>query len=89
MKHGTDKLEMNSGGHSANRFGFNIVEDLGNGWKAKAYLENGFKIDDGSLSTSNTLFDRRSILAVSGPYGELGMGRAGTVQSTAAPYSMG
>ncbi|MGN1149722.1 MAG: porin, partial [Sutterella sp.] len=89
VKHGDDKLELKSGGRATNRFGFNIVEDLGNGWKAKGYLENGFKIDDGTLGTSNTLFDRRSILAVAGPYGEFGMGRAGTVQSTMAPYSMG
>lgn len=89
INHGTDTLEMNAGGRSHNRFGFNIVEDLGNGWKVKGYLENGFTIDDGSLDTEGQLFNRRSILAVAGPYGELGMGRAGTVQSTMAPYTMG
>ena len=38
---------------------------------------------------SERSFDRRAILAVQGAWGELGLGRAGTVQSTAAPYSMG
>lgn len=89
VKHGDNTLEMNAGGRAHNRFGFNIVEDLGNGWKVKGYLENGFTIDDGSLDTDGQLFNRRSILAVAGPYGELGMGRAGTVQSTMAPYTMG
>lgn len=84
-----DTLELYSGNRSTNRVGFNIVEDLGNGMKVKAYLENGFKIDTGSLGTSNTLFDRRSILAVQGSWGELAMGRMGTVHSTVAPYTMG
>ena len=85
----SESLTMKSGGRSASRLGFNIKEDLGNGNFVKVYLENGFKLDDGSMSTKNTLFDRRAILAVQGAWGELGMGRAGTVQSTSAPYSMG
>ncbi len=83
------KTELISGGRSASRLGFNIVEDLGNGYKVKAYLENGFKLDSGEFSTEGSLFDRRSILAVQGPWGEIDGGRAGTVQSTSAPYSMG
>ena len=31
------KTELISGGRSASRLGFNIVEDLGNGYKGKAY----------------------------------------------------
>lgn len=85
---GDDKLEMRNN-RSTPRVGFNIVEDLGNGMKVKAYLENGFYLDTGSLYTSNTLFDRRSILAVQGAWGEIGMGRMGNVQSTMSPYSMG
>lgn len=85
---GEDKVEMRNN-RSTPRVGFNIVEDLGNGVKVKAYLENGFKLDDGTLGTANTLFDRRSILAVQGAWGEIGMGRMGNVQSTVSPYSMG
>lgn len=83
-----DSLTMTNN-KSAPRLGFNIKEDLGNGHIVKVYLENGFKLDSGELSTDNTLFDRRAILAVQGPWGEIGAGRAGTVQSSAAPYSMG
>lgn len=85
---GDDKLEMRNN-RSTPRVGFNIVEDLGNGVKVKAYLENGFYLDTGSLYTANTLFDRRSILAVQGAWGEIGMGRMGNVQSTVSPYAMG
>lgn len=85
---GDDKLEMRNN-RSTPRVGFNIVEDLGNGMKVKAYLENGFYLDTGSLYTADTLFDRRSILAIQGAWGEIGMGRMGNVQSTVSPYAMG
>ena len=78
---GERSLTMKSGGRTSSRLGFNIKEDLGNGNFVKVYLENGFKVDDGSFSTADTLFDRRAILAVQGAWGELGLGRAGTVQS--------
>lgn len=87
-KGGDDTLEMRNG-RSTSRIGFNIVEDLGNGYKVKGYLETGFKADEGTFTTSGSLFDRRSILAIQGPWGEIGAGRAGTVHSTMAPYSMG
>lgn len=85
---GEDTLEMDTS-RSHNRVGFNIVEDLGNGMKVKAYLENGFYVDSGTLDDATMLFNRRSILAVQGAFGEVGFGRMGTVQSSMAPYSMG
>lgn len=89
LKGGDTTYELKSGGRSTPRIGINAVEKLPNGWEAKVYLENGFKMDTGEFGTKETLFDRRSIVALKGPWGELGMGRAGTVQSTMAPYSMG
>lgn len=84
-----DTLALQAGNRSHNRIGFNIKEDLGDGLQVKAYLENGFTIDDGSLDTDGQLFNRRSILALKGSWGELGAGRMGTVQSTSSPYAMG
>ncbi len=82
---------MNEG----SRFGFNIREDLTDDVAIKGYLENGFDSDTGALTgtgggnTGTTLFDRRSILAVSSKtYGELGFGRMGSVRSTISPYSL-
>lgn len=86
---GETSFTQNAGGRAHNRFGFNIKEDLGNGMTAKIYLENGFYLDTGKLDNSSQLFNRRSILALTGSWGEVGMGRMGTVQSTVAPYSMG
>lgn len=86
---GKDDFTLNSGGRAHNRVGLNIKEDLGNGMEVKGYLENGFTLDDGKLDSEGQLFNRRSILAVKGAYGELGLGRMGTVQSTVAPYAMG
>lgn len=89
VKGGDDTLEMTNG-RATPRVGLNIVEDLGEGWKTKVYLEQGLKADTGKLDNDKgVFFNRRSILAISGPFGEFGMGRAGTVQSTMAPYSMG
>lgn len=84
-----DTFELRSGQRSHNRIGLNIVEDLGDGLKVKGYLENGFTLDDGALDDEGQLFNRRSVLALQGHWGELGMGRMGTVQSTASPYTMG
>lgn len=84
-----DSFVLQAGNRAHNRIGFNIKEDLGNGMQVKAYLENGFTIDDGALDDDTQLFNRRSILAVKGAWGELGAGRMGTVQSTMAPYAMG
>lgn len=86
---GKNDFTMNPGGRAHNRIGLNIKEDLGNGTVVKGYLENGFYLDSGEMDNSSQLFNRRSILAVQGQYGELGAGRMGTVQSTVAPYSMG
>ena len=85
---GERSLTMKSGGRTSSRLGFNIKEDLGNGNFVKVYLENGFKVDDGSFSTADTLFDRRAILAVQGAWGELGLGRAGTAADGRA-YQVG
>ncbi|WP_443743675.1 porin [Sutterella sp.] len=82
-----DKLEMLNEG---SRWGFKINENLGEGLSVRGYLEGGFNSDDGALTTSGTLFDRRSILALrSSAWGELGFGRMGSVRSTMSPYSIG
>lgn len=81
--------------NEGSRFGFNIREDLNADWSVKAYLENGFNLDDGALTntgggnTGSTLFDRRSILALaSKTYGEFAFGRMGSVRTTMAPYAL-
>lgn len=79
----------------ASRIGLRIREKLSSEWSVKGYLENGFSSDSGQFSNigggnkETTLFDRRSILALSSSrYGELGFGRMGSIRSTISPYSL-
>ena len=39
-KKGEDTFTQKAGGRAHNRIGFNVVEDLGNGVKVKAYYSN-------------------------------------------------
>ncbi|MFM7332082.1 MAG: porin, partial [Brachymonas sp.] len=45
---------LNSGGLSGSRFGLRGTEDLGGGLKAEFVFENGFSLDTGVTSTSNS-----------------------------------
>ena len=51
-KKGEDTFTQKAGGRAHNRIGFNVVEDLGNGVKVKAYLENGFISTTANLMTA-------------------------------------
>ena len=82
------EFTMNQGQNSANKFGVKGEEDLGNGLKVGFVLENGFKSDDGSLSTAGRLFDREALLYVNGAFGELGMGRQGELASGNGRYGL-
>ncbi|WP_395824761.1 porin [Collimonas sp.] len=76
-KNGT-RLSVDSGDLSTSRIGFKGTEDLGNGLKAIFHLENGFNADDGSLGTTSpspTLFDRKSVVGLSGSFGTVTLGR--------------
>lgn len=77
----SDEFRMDSGNHSASRFGIKGTEDLGNGMIVGFKLENGFDADTGSLTTDDTLFDREATLSLSTQYGTLYMGRMGTLIS--------
>ncbi|WP_289200032.1 porin, partial [Turicimonas muris] len=43
-----NNVEMISGGGTSNRIGIKGTEDLGNGYKVKFVLENGFDSDTGA-----------------------------------------
>lgn len=64
-----------SGSSAANRLGFRGIEDLGDGTKAFFVMESGFNVDDGAMVPAGVLFNRRSIVGLSGRWGELSMGR--------------
>jgi predicted porin len=58
------------------RWGLRISEDLGDGMKAGALLENGFLADTGTLGQGGRIFGRQAYLILSSTtFGELRMGR--------------
>jgi predicted porin len=69
------RFSVDSGDLSTSRIGFRGTEDLGGGLKAIFQLENGFNADDGSMATAGTLFDRKSVVGLSGGFGTVTLGR--------------
>lgn len=68
------KLTSGIGGQS--RLGFKGSEDLGNGLSAIFQLETGFKADDGTLDSTNTIFNRQAFVGLkSKDAGQLTIGR--------------
>lgn len=64
---------MYSGNNYTSRLGFRGEEDLGGGMKASFWLESTLTADTGTMPTQ--FFDRRSTLSLSGPMGEVRLGR--------------
>ena len=72
--------KVTSGIGSQSRLGFKGTEDLGNGLSAIFQLETGYKIDDGSLDSANTIFNRQAYVGLkSKDAGTLTLGRQYTM----------
>ncbi|WP_288406870.1 porin [uncultured Herbaspirillum sp.] len=71
----SSRMSLDSGDAMASRIGVRGKEELGGGLAAVFQLENGFAADDGAMSTPGTLFDRKSVVGLSGRYGTLTLGR--------------
>ena len=69
-----------SSGLLASRAGFRRREELGGGRAANFMLEAGLNSDDGSQADGNRLFNRQAWTGISGPLGELRLGRQNTPQ---------
>jgi predicted porin len=78
--------QLGEGGMSSSRLGFRGVEDLGGGLKASFWLEGalgpdtgrgGASFGNGTTATSENplLFQRRSTVSLSNPWGEVRLGR--------------
>lgn len=79
---------VNTDGNTSSRFGFRGVEELGQGLKLGFWLESGFSPDTGVGGSTNTnnqtpaagsttgfSFGRRSIISLTGAFGEVRVGR--------------
>jgi predicted porin len=71
----SSRFSIDSGDMATSRIGFKGGEDLGGGLSAIFNLENGFNADTGGLGTANTLFDRKSVVGLSGGFGTVTIGR--------------
>jgi len=84
----TSRSGLGSGGNSTSKLIFRGTEDLGGGLSAMFWLESGFLIDSGSGQATNTnnqpsgngtagglSFNRRAIVGLVAPWGEVHLGR--------------
>lgn len=84
----TSKWQLTNSANTFSRLGFRGTEDLGGGLAASFWLESGLQNDTGTGYATNTnnqangsagagglTFSRRSTVSLSGPFGELRMGR--------------
>jgi predicted porin len=68
--------KIGSGIGSYSRIGFRGTEDLGGGLSALFTLENGHRLDTGTLDADNTLFNRQAFVGIkSTKFGMLTIGR--------------
>ena len=91
VKHNTTKVQMKSGFDSGSCWGIKGVEDLGNGYAVGFQLEQGFDSDTGADTASNSAgksFGRETRLYVDGGFGQVGVGRFGSLASGAGSYNI-
>lgn len=61
------------------RWGLRGTEDLGGGLKALFVLESGFAPDSGTAGQGGRLFGRQALVGLSGPWGQVALGRQYTM----------
>lgn len=88
---GKSVVSMSDGGArgiTGSRWGLRGTEDLGGGLSAIFTLENGFNINNGTLSQGGAEFGRQVYVGLSSPYGTFTAGRQYDTQADfVAPYS--
>src|SRR4051794_33733719 len=72
-----NQTPMTNSGYNSSRLGFRGTEDLGSGLAASFWLEAGLNNNDGSGNAEGggLMFNRRSTVSLSGPFGEIRAGR--------------
>lgn len=70
----------------SSKIGFTGTEKLTDTTYIRFKLENGFSPDTGALAVKDTLFNRESSVVIGGSWGELGLGRFGTLFTGIGTY---
>lgn len=76
------ETSLASGGLAGSRFGIRVEEDLGGGLKAGGWIEGTVNLDNGTANATR-LWNRRTTVSLSGPMGEVVLGRSLTPGYTA------
>ena len=84
----TSSLALSSTISCPSRWGLRGSEDLGNGYSVSFDLQNGFRSDDGRADQNGRLFGREARITVESPFGELSLGRMGSLTSAAGKYDI-
>lgn len=69
------RMPVIGGGDLPSRWGLKGSEDLGDGLKAIYTLESGFSASNGTLQQGSRLFGRQSYVGLTGPWGQVSLGR--------------
>lgn len=85
-----DNLSMESAWYGDSIWGIEVNEELGNGWKVKAVLENEYASDDGTLAGGDDgkLFDSQAYLSVTNDTVTVAAGRLGTIDSAGGDFDL-
>ena len=84
----TDSWGLESGSNAGSRWGIKGSEQISDGLTVGFQLEQGFNADAGDYADEDRFFNRESRLYIQTPYGEIGMGRMGALDSGLGSYDM-
>ena len=83
-----DSWGLESGSNSGSRWGIKGSEQISEDLTVGFQLEQGFNADAGDYADEDRFFNRESRLYIQTPYGEIGMGRMGALDSGLGSYDM-
>lgn len=69
------QVALDNGAVTQSRWGLKGAEALGNNLKAIFQLENGYNLDNGTMSSSGQLFNRQAYVGLAGDFGTVKLGR--------------
>ncbi len=83
-----DTWGLESGSNSGSRWGIKGSEQISENITVGFQLEQGFNADAGDYADDDRFFNRESRLYVQTPFGEIGMGRMGALDSGLGSYDL-
>lgn len=87
---GKTTVREDSSSVAPTRWGLTGTENLGGGYAAVFKLENGFNLNNGTISGNGALFNREAWVGIRGPFGQIQFGNNYTpLFTTYATYSLG